>query len=146
MEGHWIKLKGGYGYATPTDDAIYFAISLRNVGQGLAVLDHWSFTTEQSVDNSPGTKNNYRRLTKDLYVPAGDIGFWQGTIRDTTDPQFAEAATTIANRGLIIIHIQYADHEGGQRTVSRFALAGYGKDEWLASVARHWRIDGINPR
>ncbi len=46
---------------------------------------------------------------------------------------------------LLLVDIEYSDQEGGQRTTSRFALA-YLNDHWLPSVARHWRLDGRDPR
>lgn len=43
VDDHWVRLSGGDGSAEVTDDAIYLAIALRNVGSGLAVLDRWDF-------------------------------------------------------------------------------------------------------
>lgn len=40
----------------------------------------------------------------------------------------------------------YGDHEGGQRMISRFALAATPKGSWLAVVGRHWNLDRPNPR
>src|SRR5437762_10239149 len=38
-DDHWIKVAGGRAAAEATEKVIYFAIALRNVGNGLAVLD-----------------------------------------------------------------------------------------------------------
>ena len=86
MDGHWVKVEGGRAVAEATDDAVYLAISVRNAGNGMAVLDRWDFT----VGRQPGTSHHrdiehFRRLTRDLYVPAGEVGFWQGTFRDRDD-------------------------------------------------------------
>jgi hypothetical protein len=43
-------------------------------------------------------------------------------------------------------HEELGDHEGGQRTISRFALIPVGDDRWLASVARHWNPRPPEPR
>src|SRR5436309_16086816 len=43
QDEHWVKVEGGRAVAEVTDDVIYFAIALRNVGNGLAVLDRWDF-------------------------------------------------------------------------------------------------------
>jgi len=40
----------------------------------------------------------------------------------------------------------YGDHEGGQRTVTLFGIVPDERDQWLVSVARHWYIDGDDPR
>jgi hypothetical protein len=42
-------------------------------------------------------------------------------------------------------HEELGDHEGGQRTISRFPLIPVGDDRWLASVARHWNLDRPSP-
>lgn len=113
----------------------------------MAVLDRWRFSGDAETSNEePRDTNSYRRLTRDLYIAAGDTGLWQGTIRETSDPQFKEATRAIADHNSILIDIQYADQEGGQRTVSRFALTHREGDEWLVSTVRHWRLDGTNPR
>lgn len=146
LDDRWIKVKGGHGYAEATDSTIYLAIALRNAGRGLALLDRWSFAAEERVNDDPDDPQTFRRLTRDIYVTPGDTGFWQGAVRDANDPQFADVRAAITERHQIILDIEYADQEGGQRTVSRIALTPFGEDEWLASSARHWRLDGVNPR
>lgn len=144
---NWIKLEGGHGYAHATEDVIYFAISVRNIGQGVAVLDQWSFTSDPEQRRDIGDLSTYRRLTRDLYVPGGGLGFWQGTIRDPQDWQFQEAAACIIERRELTIRVEYSDQEGGQRTVTLFGLSPTNKkDDWLAAAGRHWRLDGPDPR
>ena len=43
QDDHWVRVPGGQAHAEVCGDAIYLAIALRNVGQGLAVLDGWMF-------------------------------------------------------------------------------------------------------
>lgn len=47
VDNHRVEVGGGRAVAEATDDAIYFAIALRNVGNGLAVLDRWNFRPER---------------------------------------------------------------------------------------------------
>jgi hypothetical protein len=148
QDDRWVKLPGGHAYAEATDQVIYFAIALRNAGQGLALLDRWRVDTHTDPDvfsTPPPDPSTFRRLTRDLYITPGFTGFWQGAIRNPNDPQFKEVSAAITEHRLLLIDIEYADQEGGQRTTSRFALAYYN-DHWLPSVARHWRLDGNNPR
>ena len=146
-DGHWLDVGGGRGAAEVTDEAIYLAIALRNVGRGLAVLDRWDFYPERQIgDASHREPGDFRRLTRDLYVPAGDRGFWQGAFRDTADPVFAAARDAITERRVMTIDLLYGDHEGGQRTVSRFALFPSDERRWVASVSRHWNLDRSDPR
>jgi hypothetical protein len=90
--------------------------------------------------------NAFRRLTRDLYVPAGDIGFWQGAIREKDDPAFAEAHAAISERRRLTVDLLYGDHEGGQRTISRFSLVPDADGTWLAVASRHWNLDRSDPR
>ena len=85
---------------------------------------------------------DFRMQSRDLYVPAGDVGFWQGALRDPADPFFRDVARGIADRTPITVDVLYGDHEGGQRTITRFALWPAGEDSWLTTTTRHWNLDG----
>src|ERR1700712_2652228 len=85
-DDHWIHLEGGHGAADLANGAIYLAISIRNVGPGLAVLNAWKLYPDR--DNLSGEQpdlDGFHRLTRDLYIPSNDIGFWEGTFRDPSD-------------------------------------------------------------
>jgi hypothetical protein len=146
-DDRWLKVEGGRGVVEVADDAVYLAMALRNVGNGLAVLDRWDFYADRAMSDVPHRPPEaFRRLTRDLYVPAGDLGFWQGAFRDRDDPRFAQAATAVAERHAITIDLLYGDHEGGQRTITRFALLPSSDGGWLTSVSRHWNLDRSDPR
>jgi hypothetical protein len=148
-DDHFMHLIGGHGGAEVTDDAVYLAIAIRNVGPGLAVLNGWMLYPDRAeiAGTEPDLKN-FRRLSRDLYIPSNDIGFWQGTFRDSTDAAFADAAQSITAREAFVVDILYGDAEGGQRVVSRFSMipAKSAKDGWIASVSRHWNLDREDPR
>jgi hypothetical protein len=142
----WVVAEGGRGVAEVGDGAIYLAIPLRNVGAGIAVLHGWSFSPDRPVDDSHQQPEDFTRLTRDLYVPVGDVGFWQGAFRDSAAPEFAAAREAIVARSWLTIDLLYGDHEGGQRMISRYALAPREDGGWLASAARHWNVDRADPR
>src|SRR6202011_445130 len=99
VDRHFMQVPGGAGVAEATDDAVYLVLSLRNVGSGIAVLHGWTFLTEWQTGNVGHIDlDSFRRLTRDLYVPAGDIGFWQGALRDPAAPEFLAAAAAIKER------------------------------------------------
>jgi hypothetical protein len=145
-DDHWVVVDGGHALLEVGEGAIYLAIALRNVGHGLALLDRWDFYPRDITIDSPRDIDHFRRLTRDLYVPAGDLGFWQGTFRDEGDPAFLAAAEAITARQPLTVDLLYGDHEGGQRTISRFILTARGDTEWLSTVSRHWRLDGGDSR
>jgi hypothetical protein len=142
-----LAVKGGGAAAEASSDAVYLAISLRNAGTGIAVLHGWRFYPERLVGvGDPPSLDEFSRLTRDIYVPAGDVGFWQGTFRDSALPEFAAATAAIAARNPLTVDILYGDHEGGQRTISRFALLPRDDGSWIAAAARHWNVDRDDPR
>ncbi len=120
---------------------------MRNVGSGIAVLHGWYCETELlrgAASHAP--LEDFRRLTRDLYIAQGEAGFWQGALRDPSQPVFASVAAAIRERRPVGIQILYGDHELGQRSVSYFTLTQRGDAAWYATVARHWNIDRPDPR
>jgi hypothetical protein len=146
-DGKWMVAPGGGGAVDASDQAIYLVISLRNVGPGMAVLHGWMFQPEVTLaDQSVPSADGFSRLTRDLYVPPADTGFWQGTFRDPAAPEFAAAREAIDSRQRIAIDLLYGDHEGGQRTISRFVFNAREDGQWIVVVARHWNLDRPDPR
>jgi len=147
VDQHWVRIDGGHAVAEVTDEAIYLAIALRNVGSGIAVLHGWRFHGElRSGDQSAPDLKDFRRLTRDIYVPAGDNGFWQGAFREPATPEFSAARNAINARAGVTVDLLYGDFEGGQRSISRFSLLPVQELGWLTSVGRHWNLDRPAPR
>lgn len=147
MDDKWFLVPGGGAAVEATDEAVYFAIAVRNVGTGIAVLHGWFFHAELETGQAGHPPiDEFRRLTRDLYIAPGDVGFWQGAFRDPSDPQFAEASRAIAEPRRMMIDVLYGDHELGQRSITRFSLTPREDGKWLAVVSRHWNVDRPNPR
>jgi hypothetical protein len=163
----WVQIPGGgavgeigtgdgsYGSDAPV---VYLAMGLRNAGNGIAVLQGWRFfpAAHRHTDHAP--LEEFQPQTRDLYIPVGDVGFWQGAFRDASAPGYEHARATIEARQPWAVELLYADHEGGQRAISRFLalpvesqfLAPHGdhpdqaeeaRPGWLASASRHWSLD-----
>jgi hypothetical protein len=146
-DSKWVRLPGGSGVAEVGDEAIYLAISLRNVGSGIAVLDGWRFAANRELGRGElPPLEEFRRLSRDIYVPTGDVGFWQGTFRDRHSDEFQEARAAIEQRSYLTVWLLYGDHEGGQRMISQFGMTPRGDDGWIVSAARHWYVDRAGPR
>jgi hypothetical protein len=146
-DDHWVRVPGGRAVAEVTDTAIYLSIALKNVGNGLAVLDRWDFRPERRLDEvTHRDPEEFRRLSRDIYVPPGDLGFWQGAFRDPEDPIFAHASEAIAEPRAMTVDLLYRDSEGGQRMISRFSLIPAHDGQWITSVGRHWNLDRAEPR
>ena len=147
VDGHWVRVPGGRAVAEHIEGTVYLAMSLRNVGAGIGVLQGWvSRAGLQTSRVAHAAEEDFRRLTRDLYIPAGDIGLWQGALRDPAEDAHTPIADAADQRQTITIELLYTDQVGGQRTISRFMLAPVGDDGWLASVGRHWYLDGEGPR
>lgn len=148
-DDHWVEVGGGRASAELTEAAVYLTIALRNVGQGLAVLDGWHLVAEelQGIDHADhAPMERFRRLTRDIYVPGGSIGFWQGALRQEDDSVWAPVRQAIEARRTITVELLYADLEGGQRMVTRFLLTAMDDGGWATAVSRHWTLDRDDPR
>jgi hypothetical protein len=146
FDSHWVQAPGGCGVAEVAEGAIYMAIAVRNVGTGIAVLHGWYFRPGRTLSDVPhAAPEEFRRLTRDLFIPTDDVGFWQGAFRDPTEPIFASARQAIEARSMLTVEVLYGDHEGGQRAITRFSLTPY-QDRWIAAVSRHWNLDRPDPR
>jgi len=143
----WVKVEGGRALVEVTDEAIYLVIPIRNVGNGIAVLDRWDLRVfdedEERAHRDPST---FRRLTRDIFVAPSDIGFWQGALRDPGEPIFAEVRDAIEQRRRLLVDVLYGDHEGGQRTITRWGLVPHESGMWLPAVTAHWNLDRDDPR
>lgn len=146
-DDHHVLTPGGGGTAEVTDAGVYLTMSLRNVGNGIAVLHGWRIELSRDITHADRPPlEAFRRLTRDLYVAAGDVAFWQGVYRDLAEPEVADVTGRIVGGERIIVDVLYGDHQGGQRVISRFSLAPRGDGNWLATVARHWNVDRPDPR
>lgn len=148
VEGHWVKAAGGRAVAEHVDGTVYLAISLRNVGAGIAVCQGWSVRAGMDTSGTmPGhtPEEGFRGQSRDLYIPAGDIGMWQGALRDPDDPVRAGVAAAIEAGEPLSIELLYSDQIGEQRTITRFGIIPSG-DSRLASMNRNWSLDWTGPR
>ena len=146
-DGHVVHVPGGGAVADVTSEAVYLVMSLRNTGSGLAVLHGWFFHPRLAFAETPHPDvGQFLRLTRDIYVPPGDVGFWQGAFRDPASPEFEDAHKAIEAREGMTVDVLYGDHEGGQRTISRFVMIPRDDGGWITNVGRHWNVDRADPR
>lgn len=147
VDEHWAHLDGGRAVVEESDGNIYMAMSVRNAGRGISVLQAWHINpTSTTAGTPPPDRDQFRPLTRDLYIPAGDIGFWQAAIRDPNDELRPTLLNAIQQRQGFAVDILYGDHEGGQHTISRFTIAPVQDSRWLCSVVKHWNLDRPDPR
>jgi hypothetical protein len=144
---HWARLTGGGAAVEMADDNVYLAMSLRNSGSGIAVIHGWHLGLHDLHDPHPhANPEEFRPQTRDLYVPGGDIGFWQAAVRSRDDPEYAALVEAVSSPRVFAVELLYTDHEGGQRTIGMFSLAPVGESRWLCSMVRHWSLDRPDPR
>lgn len=147
VDGRWVHVGGGGGAAEHSEGNVYLALSLRNVGEGIGVLQGWSVRPGIVLSNTAhADQEQFRGQTRDLYVPPGDIGLWQGALRDGNDPLHREITEAVRGRKPISLELLYTDQLGAQRTISRFLLTPVGEERWIANVSRHWYLDHDGPR
>ena len=147
MDDKWFLIPGNQGVAEATDENIYLAMGVRNVGSGIAVLHGWYMHTDRiSVREGHVPLEDFRRLTRDLYVAPGDVAFWQGAFRDPADPGFGPSRVAIDSRQPFGVEVLYGDHELGQRSITYFSFLPRDDGAWFVTVARHWNVDRPDPR
>lgn len=148
MDDYWAHLEGGTAHAEATGDGLYMAISLCNVGSGLGVLRGWHIKPGRVfADAPPPRSDEFRPLLRDLYIPAGGVGYWHGAFRGDELAERADLVEAVKRRDAFTVDLLYGDHEGGQRTITRFTMrARQDGTTWLPAVSRHWNLDRSDPR
>ncbi|MDI1465862.1 hypothetical protein QEZ54_33305 [Catellatospora sp. KI3] len=149
LDGRWLPVHGGRAAVKVTDKVFYLVMSVRNAGRGLAVLHGWDMPAEEhSPHRDPA---DFRRLTRDVYVSAGDLGFSQVTVRDPTSQEFRTVCDTVTSGGELWLDILYGDAERTQRVITRFVVsrspvADSTEHDWALTANRHWNLDRPDPR
>lgn len=148
VDGKRLLVQGGGAAAEASEDWIYAAISIRNVGTGIAVLHGWHLYLGMPPDiGAYLPPDEFTRLTRDIYVAAGDVGFWQGAFRDPSVREFADIRRAIESGERLTLDVLYGDFEGGQRVITRFGLLPReDRRGWFVAAGRHWNIDRSDPR
>jgi hypothetical protein len=119
---HWVELEGGRAVVEVIDGVVYLAMLVRNVGNGMAIIEAWEpFPGQKTATDEWGSIDDFRPQTRALWIAPGDIAFWQGALRDEADSLQKAVSSAVAD-GALTIDLLYLDHEGGQRTVSRFTF------------------------
>jgi hypothetical protein len=154
-DGRVFEVGAGRALVREQDGVIYLAIPLRNVGAGIAVLRGYRIEAEsgERVAEDPSGRARVGRgdpapdpvafseQLRDLYVAAGEVGFWQAARRDPRARSYEDISTAIRTDGRITADLLYTDHEGGQPTITRFLLLPDRDARWRCDVTRHWSLD-----
>jgi hypothetical protein len=153
-DGRVFDVGRGRALIHQVDGVIYLSIPLRNVGAGLAVLHSYHLESESSQrvaddplgparhrrgDSAPD-RSAFSRQQRDLYVPAGRLGFWQAALREPHSELHAATRKAVSSGGRVTVDLLYADHEEGQPTITRFILLPGENDRWRCDVTRHWNL------
>lgn len=142
-----ITVCGGMAAVENEGETFYLVLPLRNVGTELAVLQSWHLMVLRPRANSGHPEpEEFRAQQIDLYVPAGDTSFWLGAVREPDDPFRDGLRDAFLAGGMLTLDLLYGDHEGGQRTISRFILSREPDERWSCGVIRHWVLEGVDPR
>jgi hypothetical protein len=160
-DGQIVTVPGHGGAAELHNENIFMALGLRNGGSGLAVIHGWRARKRLDTLTPGGGRpteapdlDEFRPQQLDLYIPAGESGYWQGALRDPAVPGYDEVQEALRDGGSIQVDLLYGDHEGGQRTIARFVIAPWPTEDdrpptdhpMRAIVVRYWTVDGHDPR
>jgi hypothetical protein len=148
-DGVLMHVGGHAGAIEVQRENLYLAIGVRNGGNGLAVIHGWRIEVADQIGNQPPSPDEFRAQQRDIYIPAGETGYWQGAIRDRSDPDYDEISSAMRTGARVTVDLIYGDYEGGQRTIARIGLTrddDGARDDYRADVGRYWNIDGVDPR
>jgi hypothetical protein len=144
---HRARLGGGGAVFEQEDGVIYLAAGLRNAGTGIGLLHGWYPYPERNLEDGHADPEEFRRLTIDLYIPAGGVGYFEAAMRDNDDPMLAPMMEALTQREPYTLDLLYGDQLGHQRAISRFTVLPSDHDDaWYCRVARHWNLSGPAPR
>ncbi len=143
-----VQLRGGFATVEDRSGNLYFAAQLRNVGNGIGVLTSWLVEAGPDMPLTINGAlpvpdyNTFVAQQRSLYVPADDVGYWQGAIRETDTDRGDAAALreAIDARRRITLYLRYGDLDGGHDTVTRYTLSPDENGDWLFGVVRHWSV------
>jgi hypothetical protein len=150
-----LRVEGHGGAAIHTNDTVYMAMGVRNGGAGLAVIHGWRVEPRRSPQDRDWTGerrpdvDDFRRQQIDIYVPAGDVGYWIGALRNPAEEGYRQLVQAAGSEEGLQLDLLYGDHEGGQRTIVRFILSSWPEDDRegkRAYAVRYWNIDRDDPR
>jgi hypothetical protein len=151
-DGRVFSVRAGRAMICDEQGVIYLAVALRNVGAGIALLRGYCLEGEsaETVARDPSGVARHRRgdrppdrhrfaeQQRDLYIPSGNVGFWQAALRDTQDARYGQVREALETAGRVTVDLLYTDHEGGQPGITRFVLLPDGDTSWRCDVTRHW--------
>ena len=137
----------GHGAAVKLENGnVYMGIGLRNGGAGMAVIHSWRVEVSERTGSDRPDLDEFHRQQRDLYIPSGDVGFWQGAVRDRQDPAYDALVAAASREARLQVDVLYGDYEGGQRTIARFGVSKDGGEAYRAEVVRYWSVDEADPR
>jgi hypothetical protein len=156
-DGTFLNIAGHGAAAEEHDGRIHMGIGLRNGGAGLAVILGWRARTQagdeaRTGESSAGRQDevptpslaDFRTQQLDLYIPAGETGFWQGGLYDPDEPGYRDVMDALhGGGGVTWVDLLYGDQEGGQLTIVRFGISEWPSDGdheigERAYVLRYW--------
>ncbi|HEU5420985.1 MAG TPA: hypothetical protein VFV41_25085 [Streptosporangiaceae bacterium] len=144
-EDKYLVVDGSRAALEVTSDVVYMALSIRNVGTGLAVLHGWFVCAGSQYERAHPPLAEFTDQIRDIFLAAEDIGVWSAAYRDPSSQAFQLAADAIKNGRPLTLHLLYGDYEGGQRVITQFSLRHPG-ETWLGTAVRHYNVDRPEPR
>jgi len=152
-----VTVPGHGGTSEVHGGTVFLAMALRNGGSGLAVIHGWRARRRHdrlgepqgARSEEPPALDEFRQQQIDLYITAGDTGYWLGAMRDPDQADYPEVREAALAGDPIQLDLLYGDHEGGQRTIARFVLSqwpdedipGGLRDAQRTTVVRYWDVD-----
>jgi hypothetical protein len=140
VDGTWLTVAGGGAALEADGAAVHMAVSVRNVGTGLAILEGWHLVAGLPGERSHPPLGDFTSQIRDIYVAPGDYELWLGALVDPAAGRFQAVAAAIEAGEDLTLSLLYGDFEGGQQMISQFVLRR-ANERWLSTSGRHYNVD-----
>jgi len=80
-----------FSRGSPSPYRLRPAASGPGVCPGKDIAHHWRFYPAAHRDEDHAPLEEFQRQSRDLFIPVGDVGFWQGAFCDTAAAGYQEA-------------------------------------------------------
>ena len=140
VDGTWLTVAGGAAALEVSDSAVHMALSVRNVGAGLAILQGWHLVVGLPGERSYPPLEEFTSQIRDIYVAPGDYELWLGALVDPAASKFKAVIAAIEAGEDLTLSLLYGDFEGGQRVITQFVMR-HANERWLSTSGRHFNVD-----
>jgi hypothetical protein len=139
-----VVLENFDSYTDEDDQYVYFAVALRNIGAGIAVVLGTDASPKADLDDlvpkHVAPLSGMRRMARNMYLAKSDAAYLVFWTTSASSGIYKVIYDAVPKRQDIVLDLIYSDQDGRQMTVSRFELSwAMDVNRYVAKIVKHWR-------